>query len=48
MLSGSGSDGLIIIWKNYTFDVMHNLNAHKGGVGTAVFSADDQNIVSSG
>ena len=47
MLSG-GLDGLLIIWKNYTFNVMHTLIAHKGRVISAVFSPDDQNIVSCG
>ena len=47
VLSG-GWDGLIIIWKNYTFDVIHTLIAHKGRVISAVFSPDDQNIVSCG
>ena len=47
VLSG-GWDGLIIIWKNYTFDDIHTLIAHKGGVINAVFSADDKSIVSSG
>lgn len=45
MLAACGSNEQVVIWDPKTFQVMHTLGEHEGGVGNISFSPDDSTIL---